>query len=319
VATQTTRLLLRKPDPDPATGDFVNPGQDLNANFDKIDAAVGTFICTSGTRPTGVERWDGRLIYETDTRRNYMWSAGLATWLPLLIGRGADGPYLFGQSTDTSGEGANFRGSAVGVDILRSRVTSDANARFLLKAEGSMSWGPGTAAADTNLYRSAADTLRTDDSFVVGGTLTANSINVNTHLLGGWTTYTPSWTSITGGSPPSIGNGTLTARWRRCGPNMVHHEWYLVGGSTTNWGSAGIVYALSIGVGLTASATSLTHSNGPAWTVNNAVAEYPGMCRLTTTTAIRAWFPTTTNWSQSGPFAYGTDDKFSASLIFEVV
>ena len=34
--------------------------------------------------------------------------------------------------------------------------------------------------ADTNLYRSAADTLKTDDSFVVAGTLTISSVTVST-------------------------------------------------------------------------------------------------------------------------------------------
>jgi hypothetical protein len=40
--------------------------------------------------------------------------------------------------------------------------------------DGKMIWGPGgTTSGDTNLYRSAANTLNTDDSFVIGG---ANSL-----------------------------------------------------------------------------------------------------------------------------------------------
>jgi hypothetical protein len=42
--------------------------------------------------------------------------------------------------------------------------------RFLFSNDGKMYFG---TAADTNLYRSAANTLKTDDSFVVGGTLTS--------------------------------------------------------------------------------------------------------------------------------------------------
>lgn len=78
-ATTTTRLLLTKPDPNPVTGDFVDVNV-LNADFDKIDAAIGAFPCTSGTRPTGADRWDGRLIRETDTQRVLVWNATQAQW-----------------------------------------------------------------------------------------------------------------------------------------------------------------------------------------------------------------------------------------------
>jgi hypothetical protein len=45
---------------------------------------------------------------------------------------------------------------------------------------GKMEWADGTNPADTNLYRSAANTLRTDDDFVVGGgdiTLNATALS----------------------------------------------------------------------------------------------------------------------------------------------
>mgnify|MGYP003639064718 CR=1 FL=1 len=45
-----------------------------------------------------------------------------------------------------------------------------ARSQFLFSNDGKMYFG---TASDTNLYRSAANQLRTDDSFVVGGTLTA--------------------------------------------------------------------------------------------------------------------------------------------------
>lgn len=50
--------------------------------------------------------------------------------------------------------------------------SNNQNYRFAVSAtDGTLSWSAGTIAADTNLYRSAADTLKTDDSLIIGATL----------------------------------------------------------------------------------------------------------------------------------------------------
>lgn len=85
--TSTSRLGLVKPDPNPTTGDFVDITT-LNTDFDKIDAAVGAFPCTSATRPIAPNLWDGRVIRETDTRRMLVWNATQAVWDPV------NGPFL---------------------------------------------------------------------------------------------------------------------------------------------------------------------------------------------------------------------------------
>jgi hypothetical protein len=48
-------------------------------------------------------------------------------------------------------------------------VSGEATSRFQILANGKLEIGDGTNAYDTNLYRSAANTLKTDDSFVIGG------------------------------------------------------------------------------------------------------------------------------------------------------
>lgn len=53
------------------------------------------------------------------------------------------------------------------------RVTGDANARWFVRTDGNMRWGPGTTTFDTTLYRSAANILGTDASFRVEPTNTA--------------------------------------------------------------------------------------------------------------------------------------------------
>lgn len=60
-----------------------------------------------------------------------------------------------------------------------SLVTGDTFDRFRRYADGKQEWGPGNATRDTNLYRDAADSLRTDDSLTIAGA---------TRTLG-WLTY----------------------------------------------------------------------------------------------------------------------------------
>jgi hypothetical protein len=79
MATSTTRLALRKPDPDPVTGNNVNVATDVNDNMDKLDGVIGFTVCTSGTRPGSP--FQGQPIFETDTGFAYVCvSTGPAVW-----------------------------------------------------------------------------------------------------------------------------------------------------------------------------------------------------------------------------------------------
>lgn len=78
--TTTSRLLLTKP----LTSETADIAV-INANMDQIDEYVGSFICTSTTRPTGADRFTGMVIYETDTKYRRMWTndttMGAAGWV----------------------------------------------------------------------------------------------------------------------------------------------------------------------------------------------------------------------------------------------
>jgi pectate lyase-like protein/parallel beta helix pectate lyase-like protein len=65
--------------------------------------------------------------------------------------------------------------AAATTDVLKTRVTTDANARLTVNADGKLEWGDGTLAADANLYRLAADSIKTDDKLTVAGVLEALS------------------------------------------------------------------------------------------------------------------------------------------------
>lgn len=56
-------------------------------------------------------------------------------------------------------------------------VTADAQVRFTNNIAGLHAWGDGASVADTNLYRSAADVLKTDDAFQA---LSFNGLTVTT-------------------------------------------------------------------------------------------------------------------------------------------
>jgi len=73
--------------------------------------------------------------------------------------------------------GHRYAGLALSDEALSARVNSDAVPRIRIDAGGKITWGSGSAAGDTNLYRSDSNTLTTDDVFVATNgmvTLTTN-------------------------------------------------------------------------------------------------------------------------------------------------
>lgn len=81
-----------------------------------------------------------------------------------------------------NGGSYDARRTASGQTAFDTRVApGDANSRLNVTAAGVVNFGDGTAAADTNLFRSAANTLRTDDSFVAGTNL---SVAGTAHVIG---------------------------------------------------------------------------------------------------------------------------------------
>lgn len=62
-----------------------------------------------------------------------------------------------------------FFGSVPTSPCIRIRRTGDSNDRFYQQVGGKMEWGDGASSRDTNLYRSGANILQTDDDFTVAG------------------------------------------------------------------------------------------------------------------------------------------------------
>jgi hypothetical protein len=79
----------------------------------------------------------------------------------------------YAAPSESPGNGAAFAhdAQATGDRSVQLKVSGDANSRLVVYGDGKLEWGDGAASRDTNLYRSAADTVKTDDSLHVGATL----------------------------------------------------------------------------------------------------------------------------------------------------
>lgn len=144
MATTTTRLVLRKPDPTPATGDFVSATLDLNQNWDKVDAAVGAVACTSGARPGSP--YNGQFARETDTGNLILWNG--ATWQRVFF----DGPQSRWPNVVDLGR------TNASDNVITGRLNADSQNRLQVRADAQIQMGPGNAALDWTLARSAAAT-----------------------------------------------------------------------------------------------------------------------------------------------------------------
>ncbi|WP_327719872.1 hypothetical protein OG381_34355 [Streptomyces sp. NBC_00490] len=136
--------------------------------------------------------------------------AGMFTGNPTLSGN----VNFTGAPTFLTSAGVLFQRGADTNLALRASVTGDAQNRVEILAGGGLQWGSGAAAVDTNLYRSAANVLATDDAFSVGADL---SVGTTT-----WTPFTPTWT-ITG-SPAT----TTNVGWYKKLGKIVFFEIYTV-------------------------------------------------------------------------------------------
>jgi hypothetical protein len=63
-------------------------------------------------------------------------------------------------------------GAANSTRMLDGEVSGDTSNRYDLRVDGQMQWGSGSTSRDTNLYRSTANTLKTDNNLAVGTNLT---------------------------------------------------------------------------------------------------------------------------------------------------
>lgn len=176
----TTRLGLYKSLSDGS--EDVNYTQDIGQNLDKLDAAAGFQVVTSGTRPSSP--YSGKGIAESDTTYRSYFSNGTApasaSWVQIPNSSStfnADLDLTSGKQVNVGGSGstaayAALLSSATGDFVLSSRVTADSVSRIAVRADGRIELSSGSATADTILARSGTAALSLTGSLAVSTTLT---------------------------------------------------------------------------------------------------------------------------------------------------
>jgi hypothetical protein len=115
----------------------------------------------------------------SDGTDSFVWKAGGVPRLDFALQQNSNanafgnfGVLKFAGEWDFGEPVIDFESVGVNSILLRSLpVSTDTYSRFLLQGSGALLWGSGNSTQDTDLYRSAAATVRTDGNLIVGGNL----------------------------------------------------------------------------------------------------------------------------------------------------
>ena len=124
------------------------------------------------------------------------------------------------------------------------------------------------------------------------------------------TTYTPTWSGT--GSNPSLGNGTLQARYARLGDLVL--VWLLVTmGSTTTYGTGVWEFTLPVSMG-----GAGRFVVGVAQALDAGVADYVGVCRGDDTTdKLRVIFSSGASAGPTAPHTWGSGDSLALTFAYQ--
>jgi hypothetical protein len=172
-----------------------------------VHGVTGTLVGTSDTQTLTNKTLSGGTLTGSFTGSPTLSGAVTLSGGGTLNGTFAGTPTFSGNLNFTSGftvSGSSGASSsaAAGTTAWRAKVTADGVDRWAVTGDGTMSWGDGTASRDTNLFRSGANVLRTNDSLTVDQDLTSNNLtvtNVATLNTLNVTTLTPGSTALTAG------------------------------------------------------------------------------------------------------------------------
>jgi hypothetical protein len=120
-----------------------------------------------------------------------------------------------------------------------------------------------------------------------------------------WSVYVPTWTN--GGS---IGNGTLTGRYKQVG-KTVRLKIYLLAGSTTTFGAGVWSWSLPVTALVTA------RDCGSVYMLDAGTANRSGSCLLNTTTSVFAVSSADGDVSPTVPQTWAVNDALVIGITYE--
>lgn len=177
MSTTTSRLALYKPADDGS--EYVDVSTNLNANMDKLDAAIGFIPATSSTPPSSP--FAGMARQDTDTGRAYFRNGANSAWIQIL-----------NASSTYNSDVVLVQGKKLGIGVtptavvdvvhtstsdspLNFKAGSDTNARVGLDWAGIV-LGPGNTAYDAALLRTGVGALATVGDLTIPGDLNVSDL-----------------------------------------------------------------------------------------------------------------------------------------------
>lgn len=156
------------------------------------DYVDNNFVGLTGAQTiSGVKTFSAAPISQAASAATVVFNARVTGDTVSRLTIGADGALSWGPGGSTATDFTLSRLASVGLNLggtyqstrsatsgvsFSTLVTADTFDRYRIYGDGLNEWGPGNAARDTNLYRSAANTLKTDDALVVIGNITAPNV-----------------------------------------------------------------------------------------------------------------------------------------------
>jgi hypothetical protein len=169
---------------------------------------------------------------------------------------------------------------------------------------------------DSNLYRSAANTLKTDDSLVVSGSLTLGT-SVFPYVPP--TNYTPSWTGSATAPVISV-NGSLVGRYSVAG-KMCHVNIAMTAGSSTTFGTGTWGFSLPIPVAnvpFQFMGHAHCRDSGTANYERNVIAQYSVSSGSVSLFVGGNDAANNNNISATVPFTWTTGDALTIDISYEI-
>jgi hypothetical protein len=172
---------------------------------------------------------------------------------------------------------------------------NSATPNFSIDAGGKMNWSSGSAIADTNLYRSAANVLKTDDSFNVasGQTYKVDGTDVLSSTALGSGVVSSSLTSVGTLSSLTVSGRTDVAEIREAVSSVSVSS----GTLTCNYNDACVFYVASmsgVSANFTVNLTNIPTDNNYAMTISIIVNQsstgyYPSILQVAGTPVSIRW------------------------------